>query len=89
MLRSGTQYEDPPIPKDDYVNPLSERKQQKDDESISTTEDQASKESSKPSDIVGKNKSTKISTGVYPYMSPHRYIPFPSKLSKNNDKIEK
>jgi hypothetical protein len=63
MLRSMTQYEDPPIPKDDYVQPPSEGKQQKDDESISTTEDQVSKESPNPSDTTGKDKPTKISTG--------------------------
>jgi hypothetical protein len=89
MLHSGTQYEDPPIPNDDYVQPPSEEKQQKADESISTTEDQGSKESPKPSDTTGKDKPIKISTGVGPYVPPHRYAPFSLRLSKNNDKTEK
>jgi hypothetical protein len=77
MLSTGTQYEDPSIPNDDYVQPSSEEKQQKDDESISTTEDQASKEYPKPSDSADKDKPIKVSTGVGPYIPLHRYAHFP------------
>jgi hypothetical protein len=68
--------------------PASEEvEQQKNDEQISTTEDQASKDSSRPSVI--KDVSTKVSTEVPRYVPPHRYVPFLSRLSKDNDKTEK
>jgi hypothetical protein len=61
--------------------------QRKDDEHISTIEDQASKDSSRPS--VVKDVHTKVSTEVPHYVPPHRYAPFPSRLPKDNDKTEK
>jgi hypothetical protein len=61
--------------------------QRKDDEHISTIEDQASKDSSRPS--VVKDVHTKVSTEVPRYVPPHRYAPFPSRLPKDNDKTEK
>ena len=40
-------------------------------------------------EIKGKNDSPKVSSGVGPYLHPHRYAPFPSRLDKNNDKTQR
>src|ERR1035438_4620956 len=57
MLRSGTQYEDPPMPKDGYVQPRVEETR-RNDEHISTHEDSASKETTPivPSDPTNQAK---------------------------------
>jgi hypothetical protein len=75
------------MPTDDHMPASEEAEQQKNDEQIYVTEDQTSKDSSRPS--VVKDVPTKVSTEVPRYVPPHRYAPFPSRLPKDNDKIEK
>jgi len=93
MLRSGTQYEDPAMPKDDYVQPRSEESLSN-DEHISTHEDSASKEATPiaPTDHAeqakpSQNEPAKVSAQVPLYIPPHKYAPFPGRLK--NEKTDK
>jgi gag-polyprotein putative aspartyl protease len=86
-LRSGAAYEDPSIPIDVQVRASDEVEQHKEDKHISTSQDQASKDS--PRTPGSKDASAKVSTEVPRYVPPHRYAPFPSRLLKDNDKTEK
>ncbi|XP_078168500.1 uncharacterized protein LOC144563001 [Carex rostrata] len=93
MLRSGTQYEDPPMPKDDYVQPQGEETRSS-DEHISTHEDSASKEATPiaPSDPAiqantSQDEPPKVSAQVPLYIPPHKYAHFPGRLK--NEKTDK
>jgi hypothetical protein len=86
-LRSGVTYEDPPIPTNDHMPTSEEAEQQKNDEQISVIEDQVSKDS--PRSSVIKDVPTKVSTEVPRYVPLHKYAPFPSRLSKDNNKTKK
>ena len=93
VLRSGMQYEDPPMPKDDYAQPQGEETRSS-DEHISTHEDSASKEATPivPSDPAKQAKPSqdeppKVSAQVPLYIPPHKYAPFPGRLK--NEKTDK
>ncbi|XP_078163505.1 uncharacterized protein LOC144558538 [Carex rostrata] len=86
MLRSGAQYEDPPMPKHAYVQPQSEETRTN-DEHISTHEDSASKEVTPiaPSDPAiqanpSQDEPPKVSAQVPLYIPPHKFAPFPGRL---------
>ncbi|XP_078172833.1 uncharacterized protein LOC144566683 [Carex rostrata] len=94
MLRSGTQYEDPPMPEDAYVQPRGEGTQSN-DEHISTYEDSASKETTPiaPSGHAEQAKPSqdempKVSAQQVPlYIPPHKYAHFPGRFK--NEKTDK
>ncbi|XP_078148472.1 uncharacterized protein LOC144543896 [Carex rostrata] len=94
MLRSGTQYEDPPMPKHDFIQPQGEEAQTN-DEYISTHEDFTSKETTPiaPSGHAEQAKPSqdempKVSAQQVPlYIPPHKYAPFPGRFK--NEKTDK
>ena len=87
QLRSGTTYDEPPMPIDDekvdeeIVMIEKEVEQQSGKEPILQAEDQVAKEATEAS--KAKEGPTKVSTEVPRYVPPHRYAPFPSRLKED------